>query len=263
MTTSEELAKKGTEVRSRFSGGGPYTMSQPGGYGTAPGLEAMVTEALFGGIWARPQLDIKHRSIVTISALTALGWEPQLKGHIRNGLNLGLTPTQIVEVMVHLVFYASLPAALNGLRLASEVFGEREEWKKAAPKPEEYGPRLRTLEERRQQAAQVRRDLWGTDDAPSGSHAAAALAPEIYNLVVAYNFGEVYRRPGLDYRERLLATIAALTVTGMHQRLPRYVQAALRVGLTRQEVVEAIMHTAFYGGMPAATEALERAREVL
>lgn len=84
-----------------------------------------VTASLFGDVWGRPELDKKIRSIATMSALTVLGREPQLKGHINYALNLGWTKEEISELFFHLVFYGGLPASLNALGVAREVFKER------------------------------------------------------------------------------------------------------------------------------------------
>src|SRR5262249_487547 len=56
----------------------------------APDLGRISDEVLFGQIWSRPGLELAHRSMITIAALTALGREPELKAHIRGGLNVGL-----------------------------------------------------------------------------------------------------------------------------------------------------------------------------
>jgi len=75
-------------------------------------------------VWSRPGLELPHRSMITIAALTALGREPELKSHIRGGLNLGLTREQIVEIIMQMAFYAGQPAAHAGFRAAKEVFDQ-------------------------------------------------------------------------------------------------------------------------------------------
>lgn len=92
----------------------------------APDLGRYIVEFAFGDVYDRPGLDLKSRSIATIAALTALGTaSPQLKVHVNAGLNVGLTPEEIVEVITHLAVYAGFPAALNGIAVAQEVFSER------------------------------------------------------------------------------------------------------------------------------------------
>ncbi len=89
----------------------------------APDFATYLVEFPFGDIYARDRLDLRAREIATIAALTALGnAAPQLRVHVQAGLNVGLTRTEIVEVMMQMAVYAGFPAALNGLFAAREVF---------------------------------------------------------------------------------------------------------------------------------------------
>jgi 4-carboxymuconolactone decarboxylase len=64
------------------------------------------------------------RSAITIAALTAMQRLPQLKGHIANGLNAGLSKKEITEILIQMAFYAGVPTAVNAFQLAKEVFEE-------------------------------------------------------------------------------------------------------------------------------------------
>ena len=93
----------------------------------APDFAEYVLEFPFGDIYSRPGLDLRAREIATIAALAALGnATPQLKVHIRAGLNVGLSQAEIVEVLMQMAVYAGFPAALNGLFAAREVFAAAE-----------------------------------------------------------------------------------------------------------------------------------------
>ncbi|MGI0119574.1 carboxymuconolactone decarboxylase family protein [Zooshikella sp. RANM57] len=92
----------------------------------APDLARYTIEYPFGDIYNRPGLDLRSREIATIAALTAMGnAEPQLKVHIQAGLNVGLTKEEIVEIIIQMSVYAGFPAALNGINVAKEVFGQK------------------------------------------------------------------------------------------------------------------------------------------
>lgn len=96
--------------------------------GIAPDMATYVIEYPFGDIYNRPGLDLKSREIATIAALTAMGnAEPQLKVHIKAGLNVGLLREEIVEIMMQMSVYSGFPSALNGLKAAKEVFAEIDE----------------------------------------------------------------------------------------------------------------------------------------
>jgi 4-carboxymuconolactone decarboxylase len=51
---------------------------------------------------------------------------PQLKGHIANGLNMGLSKEEIIEILIHIAFYVGVLTAVNAFQLAKEVFQENE-----------------------------------------------------------------------------------------------------------------------------------------
>ncbi len=95
-----------------------------------------------------------------------------------------------------------------------------------------------------------RQELWGPEPPLDPSDPAY----ELQELMTEVLFGEVLSRPGLDTRSREIATLAA--------QLRRHIEAALNIGLSRQEITEVLMQMAFYGGLPAALNALRVAREV-
>ena len=91
----------------------------------------------------------------------------------------------------------------------------------------------------------------------------AGIAPDFARLVIEFPFGDIYSRPGLDLRSREIATVAALAAMGnATPQLKVHIQAALNVGVTRDEVVEIMMQMAVYAGFPAALNGLFAARDV-
>ena len=92
----------------------------------APHLAELTDDVFFGDVWARPELSPRDRSLVVVSALTALYRTSELKSHIRIGLQNGLTKEEIAEAITHLAFYAGWPCAVNAVQVAREVFAEQE-----------------------------------------------------------------------------------------------------------------------------------------
>ncbi|CAN7410316.1 carboxymuconolactone decarboxylase family protein [Acidovorax sp. LjRoot118] len=91
----------------------------------------------------------------------------------------------------------------------------------------------------------------------------ASIAPDFARYLIEFPFGDIYSRPGLDLRSREIAVVAALTAMGnAAPQLKVHLQAALNVGVTREEIVEVIMQMAVYAGFPAALNGLAAAREV-
>ncbi|GAA0355011.1 carboxymuconolactone decarboxylase family protein [Actinoallomurus spadix] len=93
----------------------------------SPELAHQIVAWGFGEIYARPGLAPRDRQLVTLGMLTALGGaEPQLEVHINAALNVGLTPQEIVEALLHSAGYCGFPRALNATFVAKKVFAERD-----------------------------------------------------------------------------------------------------------------------------------------
>ncbi|NIY77599.1 carboxymuconolactone decarboxylase family protein [Thalassospira sp. HF15] len=94
-----------------------------------PDFAESLVEWAYGRHYARPGLDLKTRQLCTISALTVLGGQtgPQLKVNIQHTLSAGATRTEIIEAIWQMAVYGGLPAAINGLNAAHEVFEELDE----------------------------------------------------------------------------------------------------------------------------------------
>ena len=79
---------------------------------------------MLGDIWGRPGLEMKNRAMITIAMLTALGRLDQLRAYIVGGLNLGLTRSEVCEIIYQVAVYAGFPAAIQGFAVANDVFAE-------------------------------------------------------------------------------------------------------------------------------------------
>jgi 4-carboxymuconolactone decarboxylase len=88
------------------------------------------------------------------------------------------------------------------------------------------------------------------------------IAPKLLELTEQVLFGDVWERPGLSKRDRSLITVSALVALNRAQQLPFHLERALANGLTKDELVEAITHLAFYSGWPTAVSAAMIARDV-
>src|SRR5438477_10889083 len=86
-------------------------------------FQHFITETAWGSVWARPDLDRRTRSLVTIAILAALGRE-ELALHLRASRNTGVDPHEIAEVLLHVSVYAGIPAANAAFSLAKIVFDQ-------------------------------------------------------------------------------------------------------------------------------------------
>lgn len=94
----------------------------------SPDLARCLVEFPFADVDTRPGLDLKTREMLTVAALTVLGYpQTELKDHIRGALNVGCTPDQIFEIILQIAVYAGFPAALEAVRTAAAVFGDARE----------------------------------------------------------------------------------------------------------------------------------------
>jgi 4-carboxymuconolactone decarboxylase len=84
-------------------------------------FQRWITETAWAGVWGRPDLDRRTKSLVTIAILAALGHE-ELEVHLRAAANTGATPSEVAEALMHVAVYAGVPAANKGFKVAKKVF---------------------------------------------------------------------------------------------------------------------------------------------
>jgi 4-carboxymuconolactone decarboxylase len=87
-------------------------------------FQAFITRTAWGGVWARPGLDRRTRSLLTIAMMASLGHEEELKLHLRASKNTSATPADVSEVLLQVAVYAGVPAANAAFRAAKEIFAE-------------------------------------------------------------------------------------------------------------------------------------------
>lgn len=111
---------------------------------------------------------------------------------------------------------------------------------------------------------EIQAQLWPqVATGPTGAFPAAKLAPDFYRYVAETAFGMIWSRPGLALRDRSLVTVAQLAALGKTEELKAHLRGAVNLGISREELVEVLMQTAVYAGVPAANDALKAAAEVL
>lgn len=91
----------------------------------APGVVQYTTDLLFRDLWLRPALAPRDRSLITVSALIASGYVPQITYHLNRAMDTGLTQRQASEMLTHLAFYAGWPPVFSALPVVKEIFSKR------------------------------------------------------------------------------------------------------------------------------------------
>ena len=119
------------------------------------------------------------------------------------------------------------------------------------------------MTERYDEGMRIRREILGdehVDDAVAGTTDDTAA---FQDLITRYAWGEIWARPGLDRRTRSAITLMALVALNREHELAMHIRAALRNGLSREEIGEVLLQSAIYCGVPAANGAFAVFREVM
>jgi alkylhydroperoxidase/carboxymuconolactone decarboxylase family protein YurZ len=249
--TRSALRKVGKATRERLG----QPAAQAGR--SVPGYGDWADEIIYGGIWSRPGLALQDRMISTLAALSLLQRLDALKAMVGTALDIGLAPRAIVEVFMQAGLYGGFPTTEASAACASDVFAARSV--RVADEPERTDSN-EVLDERGQELmARMHGERGQQGYAAPGN----AITGALYPSAVRYGYGELWFRPGLVHRQRMLVAIASFTVLGLESQLRKFAQSALNMGLSRTEIVEAVIQTAPYGGFPRALNGLAILSEVL
>jgi len=118
-------------------------------------------------------------------------------------------------------------------------------------------------EQRHAEGMKVRREVLGDAHVDRAVAGTTEFTADFQDMITRYAWGEIWTRPGLDRRTRSCITLTALVARGHLDELAMHVRAALRNGLTPDEIKEVLLQTAIYCGVPAANAAFAVARGVL
>jgi len=119
------------------------------------------------------------------------------------------------------------------------------------------------MSEQFEQGMTVRREVLGDEHVDRAVERTTPFTADFQDLITRYAWGEIWARPGLDRKTRSCITLAALVALGREEELAMHVRAAIRVGLTPDEIKEVLLHSAIYCGVPAANGAFAVAQRVL
>ena len=109
----------------------------------------------------------------------------------------------------------------------------------------------------------IRREVLGDEHVDEAVARTTDDTADFQDLITRYAWGEIWARPGLDRRTRSCITLTALVAQGREHELAMHIRAALRNGLTREEIKEVLLQTAIYCGVPAANGAFAIFQRVL
>ncbi|HEU5030697.1 MAG TPA: 4-carboxymuconolactone decarboxylase [Spirillospora sp.] len=119
------------------------------------------------------------------------------------------------------------------------------------------------MSRRHAEGMRTRREVLGDAHVDRAEARKDAFTEDFQDLITRYAWGEIWTRPGLDRKTRSCITLTAMVAGGHLEELAMHVRAALRNGLTREEIKEVLLQTAIYCGVPAANSAFAVAQRVL
>lgn len=114
--------ERGMATRREVLGDAHVDQAEEATTGLDVDFQRWITETVWDGVWSRPGLERRVRSLVTIALLAALGRE-ELSLHLRAAARLGVTPDDVAEVLMHVGVYAGVPAAHSAFKMAKEIYG--------------------------------------------------------------------------------------------------------------------------------------------
>ena len=119
------------------------------------------------------------------------------------------------------------------------------------------------MTERHEQGMRIRREVLGDEHVDAAIAGTTGDTGDFQNLITRYAWGEIWARPGLDRRTRSAITLMALVALNREGELALHLRAALRNGLTREEIKEVLLQSAIYCGVPAANGAFAVFNEIM
>ncbi|OUY07522.1 carboxymuconolactone decarboxylase family protein [Acinetobacter populi] len=115
MKQIDELTQHGQDIMDKLEDGLAERVTKSLGE-LDEGLAKLITDYAFGAVIGRPGLDLKTREMLTVASLISLGnTKPQLELHMRAALNVGVTPKELLEIVIQMAIYAGVPACMNGI----------------------------------------------------------------------------------------------------------------------------------------------------
>jgi 4-carboxymuconolactone decarboxylase len=214
----------------------------------SPALEHYTRETLLGGLWKRPELLPRDRSVVVVAAVIARIQTAEMPFHFALALDNGVKPAELSEIITHLVFYAGWGNAMAAIAVAKDIFHQRGVGVDQLPPVKDKSLPLNE-EVEKQRATQV-------------GNAFGAISPGLVQNTTDLLFRDLWLRPALAPRDRSLVTVSALIANGQTAQIPFHLNRAMDNGLTQEQAAEVLTLIAFYAGWPSAMSALPVAKDV-
>ena len=214
----------------------------------SPALEHYTKGPLLDGLWKRPDLSPRDRSIITGSALIARIQTIEMPFHFALALDNGVKASELSEIITHLAFYAGWANAMSAVAVAKDIFRQRGIGIDQLPPAKDKLLPL-NKEAETQRATQVNNNF-------------GDVSPGLVQNTTDLLFRDLWLRPALAPRDRSLVTVSSLIASGQVAQITYHLNRAMDNGLTKEQASEVVTHLAFYAGWPNAFSALPIVKEV-
>jgi 4-carboxymuconolactone decarboxylase len=235
-------------IKTKESNTLPASLSYDDVRAVSPALEHYTKGALLGGLWKRPQMSPRDRSVVTVAVLIARTQTIEMPFYFALALDNGVKPSELSEIITHLAFYSGWANAMSAIAVAKDIFRQRGIGIDHLPSAKDKLVPLNE-EAEAQRATQVSSNF---------GHVSPGLVQNTTDLL----FHDLWLRPALAPRDRSLVTVSALIASGQVAQITYHLNRAMDNGLTEPEASEVVTHIAFYAGWPNAFSALPVVKEV-
>jgi 4-carboxymuconolactone decarboxylase len=226
----------------------PSVLSYDDVRAVSPALEHYTKGPLLDGLWKRPEMSPRDRSIVTVTALIARIQTIEMPFHFALALDNGVKPSELSEIITHLAFYSGWANAMSAVAVAKDIFHQRGIGIDQLPPAKD---KLMPLNEEAeaQRANQVSNNF-------------GQVSPGLVQNTTDLLFRDLWLRSALAPRDRSLVTVSALIASGHVAQITYHLNRAMDSGLTQPQASEVVTHIAFYAGWPNAFSALPVVKEV-
>ncbi|MFZ1050347.1 MAG: carboxymuconolactone decarboxylase family protein [Candidatus Sulfotelmatobacter sp.] len=226
----------------------PSVLSYDDVRAVSPALEHYTKGPLLNGLWKRPEVSPRDRSIVTVAALIARIQTIEMPFHFALALDNGVKPSELSEIITHLAFYSGWANAMSAIAVAKDIFHQRKIGiDQLPPATGKLIPLNEDAEAKR--ATQVSNNF-------------GQVSPGLVQNTTDLLFRDLWLRPALAPRDRSLVTVSALIASGQVAQITYHLNRAMDNGLTQPQASEVVTHIAFYAGWPNAFSALPVVKEV-
>jgi len=238
--TRQQLRAQGEAIRKQLFGDSAKRSAH---------LDDFLLETTYGAIWSRPGLALHDRMVCTLAALCAVQQLVQLRDYVGAALNIGLPQEAPFTIFAQIGIYTGFAVTESAMAVADEIHRDRG----IAITKHEASESLELLEQRG-------RALMAKLHGERGTQGYAApenpFTNRLYPMTIPYGYGEIWQRPGLTLRQRAMVSLAGFTALKLPDQLKKFGPSAINVGMTVDEVCEAIIQTAPYSGYAPALNAL-------